>query len=598
VAYTLTRNLKLRLNSNLTADAAYNLQRLDTLAGVYLVDNQEAVNVRSKESITLRAADASVGGSGTGGTVNVSIEDQPLDAFNVYADALNLSGQLALDDQSSGATRALRLKYQSDLSGSVDTTADRTLSLDLQGADRSLILGGNLTTATGPLTLTAADASGSSVTVPASGILATRAGAETFENKTISAASNTITGLTAASLADDAGVSYDQLDLADSITNADVATGAAIAGTKIDPAFGNQIVSTSNRLRVQGATYYTDLIAAASGQAANIALYLPPSVGTDGQVLTSDGLGNISWETPAGTGTVTSVALSAPNVFSVGGSPITGAGTLALSLTNQQANNVWAGPTNGADAAPTFRALVVADIPTGVDHGGLAGLADDDHTQYHTDARALTWLGTRSTADLAEGANLYYTDERAQDAVGGMLADSSSINFTYTDATPEITAAVIPGGVDHDQLANFVANEHIDHTSVSISTAATSGLSGGGTIAASRALVVAPDLATSATPASGDLLLFADVSDTNGLKNATLGDLIAVGGYATDWTSGTTLEVTHNLGTRDVHVELYDNTTFETVLVQTVIRTTTNTIDLTSNEAPSGDGWRVLVRKN
>jgi hypothetical protein len=35
-----------------------------------------------------------------------------------------------------------------------------------------------------------------------------------------------------------------------------------------------------------------------------------------------------------------------------------------------------------------------------------------------------------------------YTDEEAQDAVGGILVDSSTIDFTYTDATPEITAIV------------------------------------------------------------------------------------------------------------------------------------------------------------
>jgi hypothetical protein len=35
-----------------------------------------------------------------------------------------------------------------------------------------------------------------------------------------------------------------------------------------------------------------------------------------------------------------------------------------------------------------------------IDHGTLAGLTDDDHTQYHTDARALTWLGTKDITDL------------------------------------------------------------------------------------------------------------------------------------------------------------------------------------------------------
>jgi hypothetical protein len=47
-----------------------------------------------------------------------------------------------------------------------------------------------------------------------------------------------------------------------------------------------------------------------------------------------------------------------------------------------------------------------------LDHGNLLGLEDDDHTIYHTDGRALTWLGTRSTTDLPEGTNLYFTEPR------------------------------------------------------------------------------------------------------------------------------------------------------------------------------------------
>lgn len=35
-----------------------------------------------------------------------------------------------------------------------------------------------------------------------------------------------------------------------------------------------------------------------------------------------------------------------------------------------------------------------------VDHGELDGLTDDDHSQYHNDARALIWLGARDITDL------------------------------------------------------------------------------------------------------------------------------------------------------------------------------------------------------
>jgi len=64
-------------------------------------------------------------------------------------------------------------------------------------------------------------------------------------------------------------------------------------------------------------------------------------------------------------GTVTSVALTVPAEFSVSGSPVTTSGTLAVTKANETANTVWAGPTSGAAAAPTFRALVTADMPSG-----------------------------------------------------------------------------------------------------------------------------------------------------------------------------------------------------------------------------------------
>lgn len=65
----------------------------------------------------------------------------------------------------------------------------------------------------------------------------------------------------------------------------------------------------------------------------------------------------------AAAGTVTSVGLTVPAIFSVAGSPVTASGTLAVTLATQTANTVWAGPTTGGAVAPTFRALVAADIP-------------------------------------------------------------------------------------------------------------------------------------------------------------------------------------------------------------------------------------------
>ena len=104
----------------------------------------------------------------------------------------------------------------------------------------------------------------------------------------------------------------------------------------------------------------TDLSTALAGKEANLG---NPSV--SGYVLSSTTAGVRSWvqNGSGGSGTVTSVGLSLPNIFSVSGSPVTTSGTLSGTLATQTANYVWAGPTSGVAAAPAFRALVAADIP-------------------------------------------------------------------------------------------------------------------------------------------------------------------------------------------------------------------------------------------
>ena len=125
-----------------------------------------------------------------------------------------------------------------------------------------------------------------------------------------------------------------------------------------------------------------------------------------------------------------------------------------------------------------------------------------------------TRLSTKSTTDLAEGTNLYYTDARAQAAslvssvnglVGTVVLDSShlpeSVNLYYTDARADARAqlkidALVGGAsaafdtlleietamatdteltnaisaLNHDSLSGFVANEHIDWTAASAGT--------------------------------------------------------------------------------------------------------------------------------
>jgi hypothetical protein len=88
--------------------------------------------------------------------------------------------------------------------------------------------------------------------------------------------------------------------------------------------------------------------------------------GASGQVLTSSGAGMPTWTTPTG-GTLTSVTGTSPVVSSGGTTPeislAAGYGDTKNPYAAKTANFVLAGPTTGAAAVPTFRALVAADIP-------------------------------------------------------------------------------------------------------------------------------------------------------------------------------------------------------------------------------------------
>ena len=158
-------------------------------------------------------------------------------------------------------------------------------------------------------------------------------------------------------------------------------------------------------------------------------------VGADGKVLTADSSKStgLDWKTPT-TGTLTSVGLSAPSdILAVGSSPVTGAGgTLALTKVNQSANQVFAGPTSGGAAAPTFRALVAADVSAipGVvspltTKGDLYGfdtadaripVGTDDQflAADSTDAQGIVWRARERTvievpAGIVDGSNRFFT---------------------------------------------------------------------------------------------------------------------------------------------------------------------------------------------
>lgn len=101
-----------------------------------------------------------------------------------------------------------------------------------------------------------------------------------------------------------------------------------------------------------------------------------------------------------------------------------------------------------------FGALAVKDTVNDSDWSGTDLAVANGGTGASTASAARTNIDVYSKAEVdAIAAGGGYTDELAQDAVGGIFVDSSTIDFTYTDATPSITASVKTGSIGATELA-------------------------------------------------------------------------------------------------------------------------------------------------
>jgi len=175
--------------------------------------------------------------------------------------------------------------------------------------------------------------------------------------------------------------------------------------------------------------------------------------------------------TGGGSGTITSITLSAPPELSpVGGSPCTGpACNLIIPKAPEAANTVWAGPTSGAAAPPTFRPLPyevtlgwsgvppnglvllfsmdgAATCPTGF-AGSTAGSEVAPTAAVTVNVNQVTSSGTRTPrGTIAWGAGAAAFSQPTFASSGGMtLAATDFVELAFpasadaTFATPSVT---------------------------------------------------------------------------------------------------------------------------------------------------------------
>lgn len=302
MATRYTPNLRLRIEDDLTADAVYNLQRIDELGAVFKLSTSSTVELSSAEDVLIQPNNPSAGGTGIGGLVRIASGSQPADLVDIYATEVKFNAsKVNLGAATLEGSYTIPWERINASNGTVGTFPDfRSAVLALPEVTENLAHPGRQDN---PHNTTAAQV-GAYSKGEMDSFLAAKANLSTLLAHT--SASTGVHGVTGSIVGTtDAQTLINKYLDADSnqilnIKNASIATDAAIHGSKIRPLFGAQAVETSGGLRLLGANNTTTLLPSSAFQAIPLSFRLPSSYGSVGQVLATDGAGNLSWQNAAG----------------------------------------------------------------------------------------------------------------------------------------------------------------------------------------------------------------------------------------------------------------------------------------------------------
>lgn len=364
------------------------------------------------------------------------------------------------------------------------------------------------------------------------------------------------------------------------IINADISTTAAIVDTKLatiatagkvsnsattadDANTASAIVARDANGNFAAGTITANLTGTAS-KASNIA---GGAIGAIPYQTAANATGLLTGNTSATkrflTQTGDGTAATAPVWAGVAVSDITGTLPVAnggTGVTTTAANLVFAGPTSGASAAaPSFRALVAADLPTGstnyVNNGTTQQASTDfnisgsgtigttlDVTGNTTIGGGITVGGSTTLSQLTATKGVFTDASKRLTSTGTLGTDQGGTGMTsfnsggamYATSTSALTTGTLPTSAGGTGLTTYTSGGALYTTSTTAITSGTLPLTAGGTGATTKA---AAFNALSPMSASGDLIYGGSSGAATVLAKGTDGQVLTLASGLPSWAS-------------------------------------------------------------